>query len=556
MLQERTAMGDEYYAGKQRAENMLAERTRERDEAIQRRREVCERFDITVESLKAVTKQRDEAREQLAKLEWPIMFGWGHEDACALCKGCKPTDRPKYTADNYGHRPTCWFAKKEAGANKIRNHRKDCPARTADDVAWVDSQWQVNGCRTSPIEGPRPNPIGCEGCKCTTAKEGAAKPPTVREQWKAKQAAYDHWLDAVGYMLLGVDWAKGNSVTVTTNRPVQPGAAFVYDQSSGIWKLVDKQPVKDPATVDTTKDAVLSVTATKSEPVRQEAKAPALPGPKFAIGQAVRDEYRSRSGVITGFWRVDIYKPWQYEFGVGHVAFEGELTEDRPAAKEPARSGLPVAKTFTEQRDEFIANHARPEPRFKVGEKVHSSAFGTLGEVINRQFVPNLGWRYGVTGNLSASELDLKPAPKFAVGEWVTFRDQRHGEVIKREWANGRWRYEVDAKSAVIVTPEPALTAQTPQHKQCGAGYVFLGRMTNAIDTDWDLWFVKDGSPFVPGPALASDAGDEFHLASDGDKQTRPELIEARRRAIARGLAKLSSRRDRRQPLAHFPASC
>jgi hypothetical protein len=167
---------DEFNVSHAALDRLLAERTRERDEAIQRRREVCERFDITVESLKAVTKQRDEAREQLAKLEWKGRLTDAGSlicHACLLCDGADPSDAGSRRLPDTvrGHRPTCWFAKKEAAVNAIRNHRKDCPARTAEDVAWVDSQWQVNGCRTAPIEGPRPRPIGCEGCKCAEPGE-------------------------------------------------------------------------------------------------------------------------------------------------------------------------------------------------------------------------------------------------------------------------------------------------------------------------------------------------------------------------------------------------
>lgn len=421
---------DEQRARAERAETDLAlARSQYRDMIDVASRRCSERDERSKEAV-AFRKERDDAREQLAKIEWAavkrVNAGSSLLPACPICEGLQPDEdvRRSFRNMQIGHRPTRWFAKKKTV--KLRNHRKDCPARTADDVAWVDSQWQVNGCRTAPIEGPRPNPIGCEGCKCATADDGAAKPPTLREQWKTKQAHYDHWLDAVGYMLLGVDWANGNAVTVTTDRPAQPGAALTYDQASGIWKLVGKP----------------------SEPARPE--------PRFKVGEKVVHE--RGSGEVCGmFWsQAD---GWQYQL----------------RSEQPLRIGWP-------------------------------------------------------------RESSLKPAPKFAVGEWVTHR-YGPGEVLSRQWSNGFgcWSYQV---TGIMSEVETGLTAQTPQHKQCGAGYVFLGRMTNAIDTDWDLWFVKDGSPFVPGPALASDAGDEFHLASAGDKQTRPELIEARRRAVARGLVK------------------
>lgn len=182
---------------------------------------------------------------------------------------------------------------------------------------------------------------------------------------------------------------------------------------------------------------------------------------------------------------------------------------------------------------EFKPEFARPEPRFKVGEKVVTeSQPWTITKVVRFNCGP---WWYEGDGDTRWQEAAVKPAPKFAVGEWVTWHNV-DGEIAARRWSTdlSQWEY---ALGGTHIT-EAHLTAQTPQHKQCGAGYAFLGRMTNATDTDWDLWFAKDGSLFVPGPALASDAGNEFHLASAGDKQTRPELIEARRRAVARGLVK------------------
>jgi len=168
MLQERTAMGDEYYAGKQRAENMLAERTRERDEARAEALKVglagkeaaencdaataaCRRAQRLAEEAGAdcdrALRERDEAREQLAKLEWAGLerpaTGGPLLAACVICHGFK-NDRAAHrfftSTDQIGHRPTCWFAKKEAEKSEERTI-DDALIRAAASLA-VSYAWR------------------------------------------------------------------------------------------------------------------------------------------------------------------------------------------------------------------------------------------------------------------------------------------------------------------------------------------------------------------------------------------------------------------------------
>ena len=96
--------------------DMLVERTRERDEA---------RAKYNAEVV-AVRREFNEAREQLAKLEWKgRLTDAGHfiAAACPLCDGVDPAASAvgRLPRTQIGHKATCWFAKKEDG--KIRNHR-------------------------------------------------------------------------------------------------------------------------------------------------------------------------------------------------------------------------------------------------------------------------------------------------------------------------------------------------------------------------------------------------------------------------------------------------
>jgi len=141
-------------------------------------------------------------------------------------------------------------------------------------------------------------------------------------------------------------------------------------------------------------------------------------------------------------------------------------------------------------------------------------------------------------------ESAVKPAPKFAVGEWVNV-DLPGGvypcEVLRFKWAGAAgWDYEIRLDDGEAGCRESHLTAQTPQHNLANEdGCVFLGRMGM-----WDLWFHAKGSSFVPGPSVFANgplsdfsecsALEPPRYARDGVND--PELIEARRRAVARGL--------------------
>jgi hypothetical protein len=279
-----------------------------------------------------------DAREQLAKLEWAGRSGWAKEPACALCWGYMPPDKPSYGQEHYGHRPTCWFAKKEAEKSEER-------------------------------------------------------------------------------------------------------------------------------TID---DALIRAAAS------------------LAVSYA-----------------------WRYACG---------------------------ADVGTQDATET----ARPEPRFKVGEKVvweesqTSQREGHVESIGNGAYLVR-----SRSGHLfSWAEDRLKPAPKFAVGEWVEAKGVT-GPVIARHWERSRantWSYDVQTPRWVRLLYEFELTAQTPQHKHDCEGCVFLGRMGK-----WDLWFSAKGSIFVPGPSVFANGGSDplgEYRECSAIEPTSPELTEARRRAVARGLVK------------------
>jgi hypothetical protein len=183
---------------------------------------------------------------------------------------------------------------------------------------------------------------------------------------------------------------------------------------------------------------------------------------------------------------------------------------------------------------------ARPEPRFKVGEKVvweesqTSQREGHVESIGNGAYLVR-----SRSGHLfSWAEDRLKPAPKFAVGEWVEAKGVT-GPVIARHWERSRantWSYDVQTPRWVRLLYEFELTAQTPQHKHDCEGCVFLGRMGK-----WDLWFSAKGSIFVPGPSVFANGGSDplgEYRECSAIEPTSPELTEARRRAVARGLVK------------------
>ena len=403
------------------SDRMLVERTRERDEArevlldSQRLMLKCSRsiganvgtpIETAILELK---RERDEAREQLAKLEWAGFAGITLGESLIACPCCKA----KKVEGN--HRVECWFAKGKAApkAQPLRNHRLDCPARTAEDVAWVDSRWQVNGCEFKLIDGPRPRPIGCEGCKC-------ARPSEKEARGKAECVARVNDLLKSGRLVFGCDF-----------------------------------------------------------------------GTKTATA----------------------FNVYAYACGA-----------DANAAKKPEPS--------------------RPEPKFKVGQRVLWGDSDLVHEINRREWSP-IGkgvWLYGaVCRSGLMHEPDIKPAPKFAVGEWVTrkYRSALPGvEIERREWRSGithpagGWLYSWGSSGGCDW--EDDLTAQTPQHKHDCAGCVFLGRLGEA-----DLYYCQgpcDGqmaatvAVLFPGRARSITRREALFATKDH--------IEARRRAVARGLVK------------------
>lgn len=181
---------------------------------------------------------------------------------------------------------------------------------------------------------------------------------------------------------------------------------------------------------------------------------------------------------------------------------------------------------------------SRPEPKFKVGQKV---IWGDRIYEVNRREWCSIGrgvWTYGAADSPGLMhEPDLKPAPKFAVGEWVTRDFDRICGKHEADFEvkalladeSGKWKY-LHPDSRVVAEHE--LTAQTPQHKHDCAWCVFLGR-----DGDVDLYFDAKNhfdrgaftyvAKFYTGHAPVSDV-----------PSPAPYVNEARRRAVARGLVK------------------
>ena len=183
-----------------------------------------------------------------------------------------------------------------------------------------------------------------------------------------------------------------------------------------------------------------------------------------------------------------------------------------------------------------VGEPARPEPRFKVGEKVKDFT-GQIWNIDGAEFRTNplygpAWWYFWNNGrNAWTKETALervdKPAPKFAVGEWVTHGDKA-GEIIERYAAEGSWIYKLSDAPA-IGHWEQTIIAQTPQHKHGCKGSIFLGRHEG-----FDLWWRPTMREVVAvDPAVA------YYYSVDGELLSRnPLAIEARRRAVARGLVK------------------
>lgn len=166
----------------------------------------------------------------------------------------------------------------------------------------------------------------------------------------------------------------------------------------------------------------------------------------------------------------------------------------------------------------------RPAPKYNVGGKANYE--GKEVTITDRIDGANSGWYYRVKEHhWSIPECDLKPAPKFAVGEWVTHGDKA-GEIIERYAAEGSWIYKLSDAPA-IGHWEQTIIAQTPQHKHGCKGSIFLGRHEG-----FDLWWRPTMREVVAvDPAVA------YYYSVDGELLSRnPLAIEARRRAVARGL--------------------
>lgn len=174
------------------------------------------------------------------------------------------------------------------------------------------------------------------------------------------------------------------------------------------------------------------------------------------------------------------------------------------------------------------ATPARPEPRFKVGDRVwaHGKTHTIASSLWHALFS---FWSHRMETGETVSDHDLKPAPKFAVGEWVTHK-RGAGEVIKACSEDGSWIYNL-SDVPQIGHWEDGLTAQTPQHNHDCKGCVFLGRM-DAGDLYWTTTHYRD-----PGLLMVGRFGQQSFWPSYSNS-TEPELIEARRRAVARGLVK------------------
>lgn len=104
--------------GESKQANEARRYLQERDEAIKRRAEVCERFDVLAGVNKTLIRERDEAREQLVKLEWTGKERAGSGSGpvfiartCSECHSVEPSAHATkhFAATEVGHKPRCWF---------------------------------------------------------------------------------------------------------------------------------------------------------------------------------------------------------------------------------------------------------------------------------------------------------------------------------------------------------------------------------------------------------------------------------------------------------------
>jgi hypothetical protein len=203
------------------------------------------------------------------------------------------------------------------------------------------------------------------------------------------------------------------------------------------------------------------------------------------------------------------------------VSFRGYAIGMKPETVDTTKDAV-LSATATKSEP------ARPEPRFKVGEKVvweesqTSQREGHVESIGNGAYLVR-----SRSGHLfSWAEDRLKPAPKFAVGEWVEAKGVT-GPVIARHWERSRantWSYDVQTPRWVRLLYEFELTAQTPQHKHDCEGCVFLGRWNR-----FDLYVCANGKK-----PIGYRYGD--HALDLGWDEQSEAGVEARRRAVARGL--------------------
>jgi hypothetical protein len=185
-------------------------------------------------------------------------------------------------------------------------------------------------------------------------------------------------------------------------------------------------------------------------------------------------------------------------------------------------------------------------PKFKPGQEVRVAGFSEYyakGRIEAAALVDDC-WHYTIA-RLNASRLygivesaisGQGPAPKFAVGEWVTWSIDRicgrHESdfAIEARWFDRVWSYRHPDGREVR---EHEIVAQTPLHKhRFGKECVFLGRYNEVLDL-W--WRVSDG-------AIAIDFGNDdssWHFNGGWvGPRSLPAVDEARRRAKLRGLIK------------------
>lgn len=187
---------------------------------------------------------------------------------------------------------------------------------------------------------------------------------------------------------------------------------------------------------------------------------------------------------------------------------------------------LVIGIDFARDRDWTVLTR-RPVPKFSKGQTVMDESGKTWT-------VSAIEWNHGAwfykTNDLWCNESFLKPAPKFAVGEWVTHPTWGDIEIVSREWEvcaempHGAWIYK---HSGIVRNWENSFTAQTPQRSPFlphASGTVFLGRHGKV-----DLWYWEN-------TLIAVHETYEIHCVAN--QPTNTDLAEARRRAVKRSLTK------------------